>query len=512
MTMDGVVKPGPVCWSTQAAASLLWSAPMAAALFSGPSHTALFANPRFCQLLERDVPPGCTLFDLLRPQAASRLASLLARVQGEARPLLLAEATLSELWDGPPDRFVRLHLEPLPPSDGSPPAVLLTAAEITLEVRAHRALEQAQRAHECLATELKEARRIHDDFVLSLGHALRASLAPIVSTVESLQLRGEPGPAGEMATVLRHAQQITTLADRMLRATTREAFLVHHVPVARLLHQAAEAVRTLMLERQHRLTVNLAEPHLVFEGDEARLAQALQQLLHNAARFTPPGGSIELSAERRGDELMLRVRDDGIGMAREVLPRVWSPFFQHASPQDGSPAGVGMGLAMVKSTVNLHAGTVAAFSEGPGHGSEFVIRLPLRREAAGEARPLPAPGRPQRVLVVDDHPETASSLAEVLRLLGHEVRAATSAHEALRMIEDFTPQVALLDIAMPETDGRQLLRRLRERPWAQACRFIAVSAYGQDQDRQLSAQAGFEQHLVKPVTAAMLRRLLHEPV
>ena len=250
-----------------------------------------------------------------------------------------------------------------------------------------------------------------------------------------------------------------------------------------------------------------------------RLAQVIANLLNNAAKYTEPGGKIRLTAELASggrqppDEIVLRVRDTGVGIAPDVLPRVFDLFVQADHPSSLSQGGLGIGLTLVKRLVEMHGGRVEAHSDGPGKGSEFVVRLP----AAVEATPLgPEPGttaagaRPagRRILVVDDNADSAESLAELLRLWGHEVRTAHSGEEALAVAAGFQPGVVLLDLGMPDMNGYEAARLLRDRAGLNGTTFIALTGYGQDGDRQRSAEAGFRAHLVKPVDPEALRRLL----
>jgi len=359
-----------------------------------------------------------------------------------------------------------------------------------------------------MLAELKSARQAHDDFVATLAYEVRGRLAPMVNALELLRLRGAAPHGREFGVLARQTQQLVELVDQMLRVSAPRSFVSRPVPLARVLTHAVESVSSLLEERRHRLDIRLSDNTLECDGDESRLTQMLSHLLQNAALFTPPGGSIEVSAALSADEVVLRVRDNGVGMTCEVLSLAWSPFFQ--GPAAGS--GMGMGLTLVKTLVNLHGGTVTAFSEGPGRGSEFVVNLPRRASPPQEAlEPVPREtARPARILVVDDNEDAAYSLAALLQTQGHQVLVSVDPQEALRVADDFVPEVALFDIEMPGLDGHQLLARMRNSPWSANCRFIAISAHGQRTDQQLSRQAGFERHLTKPLSLDSLIRLLRQ--
>jgi CheY-like chemotaxis protein len=275
--------------------------------------------------------------------------------------------------------------------------------------------------------------------------------------------------------------------------------------------QALELGGPFLDQKQLRLTVEVPRGECFVDGDDVRLAQVLGNLLSNAARFSSPGGEVTLSAERQGLEVVVRIADRGAGIEAELLPRIFELFTQ--GPASG-PAGLGVGLAIVERLVALHGGRVMARSDGPGRGSEFIIRLPAApRERAVEAVAEPRAGGAlpaRRVLVVDDNRDTAESLGELLSALGHEVRVAYDGAGALEVAASgFGPEVALLDLGLPGMDGYQLAGALRER--VPAVRLIAITGYGQDQDRARASAAGFDRHLVKPVDLDALVRMIEPP-
>jgi CheY-like chemotaxis protein len=263
------------------------------------------------------------------------------------------------------------------------------------------------------------------------------------------------------------------------------------------------------------LHVRLPPESLLLDADPVRLAQVVGNLLTNAAKYTEPNGRIRVTAQREGDESVLRVRDNGIGIAPTMLPRIFELFVQVDHAATRSQGGLGIGLTLVKTLVEMHNGTVEARSEGLGKGSEFVVRLPISaqalvqdhgRETGQPAQPTSPSGH--RLLVVDDNQDAGNSLAMLLRLQGHEVRVAYSGVAALEMTQDYRPDVVILDIGMPGMDGYEVARRLRQRPGLEKVVLAALTGWGQQQDRRRTAEAGFNHHLVKPPDPKALEELL----
>ena len=375
--------------------------------------------------------------------------------------------------------------------------------------RAAVALRTAQlfRAAEEARKQAEAASRAKDEFLAMLGHELRNPLAPIVTALQLLKLRGDLKPGREQAILERQVKHLIRLVDDLLdisRVTRgmvelRRAPLDLHTVVAR----AVELASPLLEQKRHSFTARVPRVGLRLSGDETRLSQAIGNLLVNAAKYTPSGGSVVLDAAREGDEIVIAVRDNGDGMRPELLPRVFDLFVQGDRSIERAEGGLGIGLALVRSFVALHGGSVAAFSDGPGKGSEFVVRLP-----ALPALPVPTPSSPPppvapatapglRVLVVDDNIDAAELLAEALQAAGHATRVAHDAPQALAAARSFAPQVAVLDIGLPVMDGYELAARLRAEGLAP--RLMAVTGYGQETDRERSRAAGFERHLVKPI-------------
>jgi CheY-like chemotaxis protein len=284
--------------------------------------------------------------------------------------------------------------------------------------------------------------------------------------------------------------------------------------VSKIVANAVEVAGPLIEERRHNLTLQI-EKGLSVTGDAARLQQVIANLLTNAAKYTDPGGSIALRASKDGAHAVIRVEDNGIGIPSSVLPHVFELFYQGPRDRSRAQGGLGLGLAIVQNIIRLHGGDVAARSAGAGQGSEFVVRLPAIASEAASSQPqstlsttYPLKGR--RVLLVDDNADAADSLADMLRSFGHEVQVAYNAPEALRAIDAFQPQVAVLDIGLPVMDGVELATRLRDRVGS-ALRLFALTGYGRAEDQARTAKSGFEHHFVKPVDPAVLANSISAP-
>ncbi len=284
------------------------------------------------------------------------------------------------------------------------------------------------------------------------------------------------------------------------------------VELAAVIDRAVESSRPLIEQCGHELAVDLSPEPLHLDADPVRLGQVFSNLLNNAAKYTPRGGHIGLTAEREGSDAVVRVRDDGIGIPADMLARVFEMFTQVDRASDQSQGGLGIGLTLVRRLVDLHDGSIEARSDGPGRGSEFIVRLPLVQPPHD---PPPKAAGPRakalhgwRILVVDDNADSADSLGELLRVLGNDVRIARDGLEAVAAAEAFRPELVLLDIGLPKLNGYDVARRIRDQPWGRAVTLVALTGWGQDEDRRRSQQAGFDLHLVKPVELAALEKLL----
>ncbi len=388
---------------------------------------------------------------------------------------------------------------------------------LALADRAAVAVENARlyRAAEQSRTEAVAANRAKDDFLAMLGHELRNPLAPIVTALELMKRR--PGAAldRERLVIERQVRHVVRLVDDLLDVSRilhgRVELAKEAVDVADVVVRALELASPLIKERQQHVTTYL-EPGLSTVGDSVRLTQVLANLLTNAAKYTDPGGHLELSAKRDGARIVLRVKDDGSGIEPEMLSRIFELFVQAPQTIERARGGLGLGLTIVQSLVKLSGGSIEAHSDGPGKGSEFVVRLPYVTsvdEMRGPSTPPVASAlRGVRVLVVDDNVDAREMLAQALQMLGHEAHAAGDAKEALEVAARVHPEFALLDIGLPEVNGYELGRLLRELPGLAGIQLAALTGYGQDSDHQRSRDAGFKAHLVKPVDIAAIQALL----
>jgi PAS domain S-box-containing protein len=365
---------------------------------------------------------------------------------------------------------------------------------------------------------LLEADRRKDEFLALLSHELRNPLSPILTAVQLMQRRGDVATPREREVILRQAQHLVRLVDDLMdvsRVARGKVTLAKRVlELGSVVAKAVESTAPLLEQHRHQLRLSVPADGLPVEGDEVRLTQVVSNLLTNAARYTAPGGQIDVTARREGEEIELRVRDNGMGIDPALLPRVFEMFVQGARTSDRSQGGLGLGLSLVRNLTELHGGTVRAHSEGVGRGSEFIVRLPASTlprplaEAPGRAPRRSGGERAQRVLVVDDNRDAADMISQLLVEAGHDVRTAGDASQALSVADAFHPQVAILDIGLPVMDGYALGRELRARMTAAPPVLVALTGYGQDQDQRRSMEAGFTTHLVKPVDAESLIRLV----
>jgi PAS domain S-box-containing protein len=366
---------------------------------------------------------------------------------------------------------------------------------------------------------LREADRRKNEFLAMLAHELRNPLAPITTALEILVM-AEPGTEPfdrARAMMKRQVHQLTRLVDDLLDVTrvtsNKLALALERVDLGPIVREVVEASRPAARDAGLELCLTLPERPLGVLADPVRLHQVVSNLLNNAVKFTPRGGRVTVLVEARRANVVVRVRDTGIGIARDMLPRIFDMFAQAGRPAGQGQSGLGIGLALVRALVDRHGGRVEARSEGADRGSEFIVRLPLVADPSAlstDDEPEPASRGQRRVLIVDDHPDAGLSLAMLLRLAGNETRAAHDGLTALEEAERFRPDVVLLDIGMPEIDGYETCRRLRERPWGGCVRVIALTGWGQEEDRARAREAGFDGHLVKPVDPGALMRLIAE--
>jgi PAS domain S-box-containing protein len=421
--------------------------------------------------------------------------------------------TLPELvTDDQPKRWLRAFLYPVKSPAGQIQKVVLVHEDYTERQVLEDALHQR-------ATELVEADRRKDEFLAMLAHELRNPLAPILHALQVLGLRQRDDAGSERARIVlqRQVQHMARLVDDLLDVArlTRGQFELRKesTDLQAVVSQAALMVSPLVDERGQELSISLPIQPVHLEADPARLEQVIVNLLRNATKYTGPGGRIWVTVEPQGEQVVVRVRDTGIGIAADVLPRVFDLFSQADRSLDRTQGGLGIGLTLVRQIIELHGGNVEAHSEGPGKGSEFVVRLPAPAKARPARKqrfdgPQPEAGCGRRVMVVEDNYDTAEMLADILGLWGHEVRAAHDGPAALLLAATFRPDAILLDIGLPGMDGYEVGARLRGLPGLNDTVIVALTGYGQEQDRARSQASGFDMHLTKPVDPNGIHRFL----
>lgn len=457
---------------------------------------------------------GVVVLGSLRPFAA------------DARPFAerVAEGLAVSVQNALAHRRARLLAEDLQRSNEQLQAQNEELQAQGLELQAQS--EELREHQEALAEKagaLETVDRRKNEFLATLGHELRNPLAAIASAAQLLEARGGDRASRHAAVISRQARQLGRLVDDLLDVARIEHGKVElrlsEVDLRDVVRNAVDASRPALSAKRHRVSAVLPERALRVRGDATRLEQVMSNLLHNAAKYTPEEGSVAIRAELEGGSAVVRVRDDGIGMTPELISRVFDAFTQ-GEPSSGAQQGLGLGLALVRRLVAMHGGSVEARSAGPGEGSEFVVRLPAlpaaragdrpeRPPAGARAPAAPDPRGGLRILVVDDNPDVAETLGELLAFFGHEVRIESDAESGLRACLELLPDVALLDLGMPGMDGFELARRIRRGlPAGAATRLVAVTGHGTAEDRARSRRAGFDLHVVKPVGADELRELL----
>jgi CheY-like chemotaxis protein/two-component sensor histidine kinase len=388
------------------------------------------------------------------------------------------------------------------------------ALAVDLARRAAVAIENTR-----LYQALRDSDRRKDEFLATLAHELRNPLAPIRNALEILGMPRVDAETLERSRAVlgRQVDHMVRLVDDLLdvsRVVSGKIELRSEpVELATVVARAIETVQPLIDAQRHHLSISLPSESLLLRADRMRLSQVVGNLLTNAARYTPAGGRISVTADRQGDMAVLTVRDNGVGIDPSMLVRIFDLFVQ--AENAGTHGGLGIGLTLVKNLVELHHGTIEASSGGPGTGAEFVVRIPVVQHADGalsraEIEPAPMARSGRRVLVVDDNQDAASSLATLLQLQGHDVRVAFSGLAALEIVQDYTPHVVFLDIGMPDIDGYEVARRLRQQAGLERVVVAALTGWGQQADRRRTSAAGFDHHFVKPPDPRALQRMLSQ--
>jgi signal transduction histidine kinase len=377
-------------------------------------------------------------------------------------------------------------------------------------------ITERKRAEEAL----HKADRNKNEFLATLAHELRNPLAPLRNGLQIMRMSGNDPAMAEQAHAMMERQlgHMVRLIDDLLDVSRinkgKVALRKERIDLASVVQDAVETSRSLIESAGHRLTVTLPPKPVTVNADRTRLAQVFANLLNNSAKYTAPGGSIALGVERQGTDIVVSVKDDGIGIPRDMLPKIFDTFMQVDHSLERSQGGLGIGLSLVRALVGMHNGTVEARSEGHGKGSEFIVRLSDAVATEDHSKPRDGPdfratSSSYRILVVDDNRDSALSLAMMLKIIGHDTRTAHDGEAAVELAQSFRPDVMLLDIGLPKMNGYDACRAIRSQPWGKSIVLIALTGWGQDEDKLHSKEAGFNFHMIKPVDPEALAKILN---
>jgi PAS domain S-box-containing protein len=497
--------------------ALMMQAPNPFSVLRGPDHRIELVNPVACRIWGRKAEEviGRPLFEVLPELREQGFEKLLNDVKARGVPHEGREvpARLASGADAAENFYFNFVYTPLRDASGEVDGVLVVAFDITEEVISRAEIERLRSAAE-------SANRAKDEFLAMLGHELRNPLSPIKTALDVMRLRGVQSP--EQAIIERQVVHLTRLVDDLLDVSRiaggKIALRKEPLEIAEAALRAIEMASPILEQRNHRLEFRIPRTGLQMAADPERLAQILSNLLTNAAKYSDPGSRITMIASRNRDRIRVSVKDEGIGIAPDMLSRIFDLFVQEPQSIDRSRGGLGLGLTIVRNLVKLHGGTVTARSEGLRKGSEFVLDFPVLdvESPVDSARAAAQPRQPadaaRRVLVVDDNNDAAMTLKLGLEAVGHIVVTAPDGPTALELARMFQPEVAFLDIGLPAMDGYELARHLRQVPGiAPDLKLIAVTGYGLESDRQRTLAAGFSAHLVKPVSFDSLADLCSGP-
>jgi len=413
---------------------------------------------------------------------------------------------------------ISLTVSPIRDSCGT----IVGASKVARDISERKAAEQALResAQRLRASEeaLRDADRRKDEFLALLAHELRNPLAPIRYALAMNRKEGRTAEQQRRAEEIieRQVTHMSRLLDDLLDVSriTRGTLELKKAPteLTLIIGSAIETARPILDAKQHAFFLDLPEEAVRLEADPVRLAQVFSNLLINAAKYTDPGGQIQLRATQQEGELMVAIRDNGMGISHDMMPRLFMLFSQAQSALGRAEGGLGVGLSLVRGLIELHGGSVKALSEGAGRGSEFIVRIPvgapLKTPENEATTDVPVPGAGLKILVVDDSRDAADSCAMLLELSGHHVQTAYTGQRALELAETFRPHVLLLDIGLPDLNGYQLAKKVRASSWGRGTVLVAVTGWGQEQDRCRAFEAGFDHHLTKPIAAETVELLL----
>jgi len=492
--------------------TLFEQAPGIIAVLRGPEHVFELTNQSYLQLIGHRQIVGKSARQALPEVVGQGFFELLDRVYSTGEPFVghALPVRLQREPDGAlEERYIDFVYQPIRDAGGAVSGIFVEGSDVT--------------ARKQIEDELRAANRQKDQFLAMLAHELRNPLAPIMTAAQLLKVGSLDARniANASEIIVRQASHMTDLVNDLLDVSRVTRGLVtlekEELDLNVIVSAAVEQVRPLIDARRHSLTLQLSGRSAHVIGDRTRLVQVISNILNNAAKYTAPGGRITLSVTADEQSVHIAVRDNGVGIAPDILPYIFDLFTQAERTPDRSQGGLGIGLALVKSLVALHGGTVRAASSGIGQGSEFCICLPRLAipadAAADEASGAGVPGQSGlRVMVVDDNVDAAQMLAALLEVQGHAVCVEYDGKGALERARLERPEVLLLDIGLPDMDGYELARRLRGQPESAHATLVALTGYGQSQDRKEAEEAGFDHYLVKPADMAQVNEVLAEAV
>jgi signal transduction histidine kinase/DNA-binding response OmpR family regulator len=491
---------------TRQLTTIFQHAPVAIAILKGPQHVFEFANDWYLDIAGRTSVIGRTIREVFPELAGQGIYELLDSVYASGKPFMADSMGVRMRRHGGEtleETCFKFVYQPMPGPSGQIEGIAVVATEVSELANAKRDAEAASRAK--------------DEFLAMLGHELRNPLAPILTALQLMSIRDTAeATVKERAVIDRQVRHLTRLVDDLLDVSRIARGKIElsrdTVELSRIVAQAVEMASPLLEERRHTLVLRVPRSGLTVNGDITRLSQVVQNLLTNAAKYTEPGGLIEVDARQADGSIELAVKDNGVGIPTDMLPTVFDLFVQGRQSFDRSKGGLGLGLTLVRTLVGLHGGSVEAHSDGTGRGSQFVVRLPSASPAAPD-EPQRSDARRQttktpglRVLVVDDNRDAASMLAEAMHSFGYEARVASDGPAALETAASFNPHAVLLDLGLPVMDGYEVAVRLRAA--GVSVPLLAVTGYGQETDRARSETAGFVAHFVKPVDLDQLKHSL----
>ncbi len=492
---------------------LFLDAPGFMCVLRGPEHVFDLTNNSYMRLIGHRDLIGKPVREAIPEAHSQGYLKLLDNVYRTGEPYIGSNAVLSVHEPGTParDRIIDFVYQPIRNRDGAVTGIFVEGVDVTERAQAEAELRKSEEA-------LRKADRSKDEFLATLAHELRNPLAPLRSALSIMRRSGAQGDAraaGMIRTMERQVDHLVRLVDDLLevsRITSGKIELRKHpVDLAEVIRNAVEASKPLLDQAGHTLHFSVPERRVPVEGDGVRLEQVFVNLLNNAAKYTDRGGVIQLTMEVDGQHACVEVRDSGIGIDASLLPDIFEMFSQAPNSPERQREGLGIGLSLVRRLVQMHGGTVEASSKGAGCGSKFVVTLPLADAGmeipADTSSATPPRLQARRVLIVDDNRDAAELLGIQFDLQGADVRVVHDGKAALDLVDSFRPWLAILDIAMPGMDGYEVARAMRVRH-SNDVRLVALTGFGYESDRRKSLEAGFDRHLVKPVTDEALLALV----